>query len=97
MIYFRKEDIKIMGFYNDEIELHKETIENDKYNFIAIDEKTHQKLYKDGMYKLKIELDGENQETLIIEQFEEYFETYKLNEFGEMENKDKSIMIINQK
>lgn len=96
MIYFRKEGIKIMGFYDYNNESHKEIIENDKYNFISIDDKTHEKLYKGGMFRLKKELDGESQKLLTIEDFKEYFETYKLNEFGQMDTNCKSVMIINQ-
>ncbi len=74
MIYFRKNGFKIMGFYDDEIKEHNQVIENDKDNYIRIDLETHRKLYKEGMYKLKKDVNSKEQ--INIKDFDNIFERY---------------------
>ena len=81
MIYFRKDGLKIMGFYDDEIKEHKEVIENDKDNYIPIDSETHRRLYKEGMYKLKENIN--NEEQINIKDFDNIFERYTDIDFSE--------------
>ena len=81
MIYFRKQNLKVMGFYDDEIKEHKKVIENDRENYIPIDSETHMKLYKEGMYKLKKETDYNEQ--INIKDFDNIFERYTKIDFIE--------------
>lgn len=85
MIYFRKKNLKVMGFYDNTIKEHKQLIENDEDDFVPISYDVHKKLLN-GMYKLKKELEVNN--IINIEDFDEIFVTYQEIEFLEDEITD---------